>query len=280
MKKLPLLFLIALFISGELAAQLTIPQASPTQTLSQNFGTSKIVISYSRPGVKGRTIFGGLVPYDSVWRTGANSATKISFGEDVELEGHKVPMGEYALYTIPGKQEWTIVLSSDTTLWGAFGYNNKSDFLRFKVKSQSVPMEETFLMDIANIKSNSCDIELIWEKTLVSFHVTADIDSKIMAQIDAAMKTDKPPYWRAAYYYFENGHDVNQAYVWVNKAIEANPDAYYMKTEKAKMEMAMGKYSDALATATIAKEGAMKADDTGQMFSAEQIMKEAKSKAK
>jgi len=281
MKKIFLL-VASVLLMGEIvsAQQLTIPQASPTQTLSQNFGTSKIVIEYSRPGVKGRTIFGGLVPYDSVWRTGANSATKIYFGEDVELEGNKVPMGKYALYTIPGKQSWTIVLSKDTTLWGAFGYNNKSDFLRFKVKPTSIPMEETFLIDIANIKANSCDIELIWEKTMVSFHVTADIDSKIMAQIDAAMKGDKPPYWRAAYYYFENGHDVNKAYEWVNKAIADQPDAYYMKTEKAKMELSMGKYKEALATATQAREEAQKADDTGQMFTNDQTIASAKAKSK
>jgi len=281
MKKLFSLIAIAVLIVGNLSAQqLTIPQASPTQTLSQNFGTSKIVIEYSRPSVKGRTIFGGLVPYDSVWRTGANSATKIYFGEDVQLEGNNVPMGKYALYTIPGKDSWTIVLSKDTALWGSFGYNNKSDYLRFKVKSISVPMEETFLIDIANMKSNACDIELIWDKTMVSFHVTADIDTKIMAQIDAAMKTDKPPYWRAAYYYFENGHDVNQAYVWVNKAIEAQPDAYYMYTEKAKMELAMGKYKEAGATAAQAREMAKKEDDTGQMFTNEQTIQAVNAKLK
>jgi len=282
MNKIFSLILISMLIGGTISAQqINFPAASPTEIVSQNFGTSKIVIEYSRPGVKGRTIFGGLVPYDSVWRTGANSCTKISFGDDVQLEGNKVPAGKYALYTIPGKQSWTIVLSSDTTLWGAFGYSSKSDFLRFKVKPQSIPnTEETFLMNIANIKNNECDIQLIWEKTKVSFNVTADIDSKIMSQIDAAMKGDKPPYWQAAYYYFENGHDVNQAYEWVNKAIAARPDADFMYTEKAKMELQMGKYSDAVATATKALDMAKKAGDTGLTFTNEQTIAAAKAKSK
>ena len=276
-----LLIIASILLATSVQAQtLKIPAASPTQKISQDFALSKIEITYSRPGVKGRTIFGGLVPYDSVWRTGANSATKIYFGQDVQLEGHNVPMGEYALYTIPGKSSWTIVLSSDTSLWGAFGYNNKSDFLRFNVKAVSVPMEETFLIDFANIKQNSCDIELIWEKTMVSFHVTADIDTKIMAQIDEAMKGEKPPYWRAAYYYFENGKDVNKAYEWVNKAIEANPDAYFMKTEKAKIELAMGKYQEAITTATQAKELAQKSNDTGHVFTNNQTIADAKKKVK
>ena len=115
---------------------------------------------------------------------------------------------------------------------------------------------------------------------MVSFRITADIDSKIMSQIDEAMKGEKPPYWRAAYYYFENGKDINKAYEWVNKAIEAQPDAYYMQTEKARIELAMGKYKEAIETATKAKELAQKSDDTGHVFTNNQTITQAKAKMK
>lgn len=275
------LFVLVVFAISVNAQTVNFPRASPTCKVDQEFGTSKIMIEYSRPGVKGRDIFGGLVPYDSVWRTGANSATKIYFGDEVQIEGNKVPAGKYALYTIPGKQSWTIVLSTDTALWGSFGYSSKSDFLRVKVKPTTLSSPvETFMINVANIKNDACDVELAWDKTKVSFHVTTNTDARVMAQIDEAMKGDKPPYWQAAYYYFENGHDVNKAYEWVNKAIVARPDAYYMLTEKAKMELAMGKYKEALETATAARDMAIKSDDTGHIFTNNQTIATAKAKMK
>ncbi len=279
MKKIFILLSIVILAGTAHAQQLNIPKASPTQKLEQEFGTSKITVEYSRPGVKGREIYGGLVPYDSVWRTGANSSTKIFFGDDVMIEGNRVPMGNYALYTIPGRQSWTIIISKDTTLWGAFGYKKENDLIRFNVKPQPLPFSlETFTIDFANIKPAACDIDLLWDKTFVRMHITMDIDPKIMAQINEAMKNDKPPYAQAATYYFDNGKDLSKAYEWINKAIEARPESYGMLLTKAKIEMKMGKKGDAVTTAQKAKELSLKDHNMDDARQADAIIAEAKSK--
>ncbi|HYV91289.1 MAG TPA: DUF2911 domain-containing protein [Chitinophagales bacterium] len=276
MKKLFFSVMTLMISAAALSQQLNIPKPSPAQKLEQEFATSKIIIEYSRPGVKGRTIYGGLVPFDSLWRTGANSSTKIYFGEDVMLESHRVPMGEYALYTIPGKESWTIILSKDTSLWGAFGYKKENDLVRFTVKPQSLPFSlETFLIDVSNIKPNACDIDLLWDKTLVRMHVTAEIDSKIMAQIDAAMKSDKPPYAQAARYYLDNDKDLNKAYEWINKAIEAKPESYGQMLTKAKIEIKLGKNKEAVMTAQRAKELSLKDGNADDARQADAIIAEA-----
>ncbi|MBP9882776.1 MAG: DUF2911 domain-containing protein [Chitinophagales bacterium] len=274
---------LAAFIFGgtfnSSAQTLTVPAPSPTAKFSQKFGTSSIDLVYSRPAVKGRTIFGDLVPYGEVWRTGANSSTKLTFGADVKVQGNNVPAGKYALYTIPGKEEWVIIISKDTTLWGASGYKSDNELVRFKVAPMKVSHTvESFTIDINNIKPTSCDITLYWDKTGVTFGVTQDIDPIIMKQIDEAMKSDKPPYWQAANYYFENGKDINQAYAWVNKAIETRPEAYWMMTTKAKMEMKMGKNAEAVTTATQALELAKKENDNSYIQQNEKTIAEAKAK--
>ena len=274
---------LAAFIFGgtfnSSAQTLTVPAPSPTAKFSQKFGTSSIDLVYSRPAVKGRTIFGDLVPYGEVWRTGANSSTKLTFGADVKVQGNNVPAGKYALYTIPGKEEWVIIISKDTTFWGASGYKSANELVRFNVAPMKVSHTvESFTIDINNIKPTSCDITLYWDKTGVTFGVTQDIDPIIMKQIDEAMKSDKPPYWQAANYYFENGKDINQAYAWVNKAMETRPEAYWMMTTKAKMEMKMGKNADAVTTATQALELAKKENDNSYIQQNEKTIAEAKAK--
>lgn len=277
MKKFFIAIGLAFLCGSVYSQQLNIPKPSPTQKIEQEFGTSKIIIEYSRPGVKGREIFGGLLPYDSLWRTGANSSTKIYFGEEVTLEGNKLPMGMYALYTIPQKSSWTIIISKDTSLWGSDGYKKENDIARFKVNAQSIPFSlETFTIDVANMKPNSCDIDLLWDKTFVRMHVTADIDTKIMAQIDAAMKGDKPPYGQAANYYFENGKDLSKAHAWINKAIETRPEAYWLMVTKAKIEMKMGKNEDAILTAQKAKELSLKDNNSDYSKQADVIIAQAK----
>ncbi|MCY7411216.1 MAG: DUF2911 domain-containing protein [Chitinophagales bacterium] len=275
-----LIVIVVLFFTGSLKAQtLNIPAPSPVATLSQNFATSTIEITYSRPGVKDRVIFGGLIPFDSLWRTGANASTKISFGEDVKVEGKNVPAGKYALYSIPGKNSWTIIISKDTSLWGSDGYKKENDLARFTIPTQTLPFSmETFTIDIANIKPDACDIDILWNKTFVRMHVTADIDAKIMAQIDVAMKGDKPPYGQAARYYFENGKDLNQAYVWINKAIEARPEAYWFMITKAKIELKLGKNKEAAITAQQAKELSLKDKNDDYAKQADAIIADAKAK--
>eukprot|EP01132_Coremiostelium_polycephalum_P021303 gene21303-25305_t len=184
--KSTLLLLVALSLNAEVEAQgVKIPQASSGQSLSQDFGLGKITLTYSRPNTKGRKIFGGLEMYDQVWRTGANSATTIKFTDDVTFEGKAVPAGEYELFTIPGKNEWTVILSKMTKQWGAYEYKEDQDFLRVKVKPVALQNKvETFTIQFANVYPTKAQLLLQWENTSVSVNLTTDVDTKVMASID------------------------------------------------------------------------------------------------
>jgi hypothetical protein len=247
---------------GFLNAQtLKVPAPSPTQTLDQAFALSNIKIEYSRPGIKNRVVFGDLVPYGKVWRTGANSATKITFGDSVTVEGNVIKPGTYALYSIPNKDEWTIMLYKDLNLGGdVSNYKTEDEVCRFKVKPVSMPMKvETFTMNVTDITMTTAKIEILWENTAVSFEVSANIDPKVMKSIDAALEKDTRPYYSAANYYYESNKDMNKALAWVNQAIELNPKAFYMVHLKAKIQMRMKDYKGAIESAekskALAKEG-------------------------
>lgn len=262
-----------------IAQSLNVPQPSPAQTITQSFATSKIEINYSRPGVKGRTIFGDVVPYDKVWRTGANNATTIYFGEDVTVNNTKLNKGKYGLLSIPGKDEWIIILSKDTTVTSPNEYKQENDAVRIKVKPVILSKNiETFTIDIANLKNNSADIEIKWATTEVSFNVSTDIDSKIMKQIDEVMNADKRPYYQAASYYYENDKDLKKALEWVNKAIEARPEAFWIYHLKAKIQAKLKDYNGAIATAEISKEKAKKAEYEEYVKMNDKLIEEIKSK--
>lgn len=233
------------------AQSLNAPAASPTQTLKQNFGLSSIELSYSRPGVKGRTVFGDLVPYGKVWRTGANQATTITFGEEVMIGDTKVPAGKYGLLTIPEASEWTVIISKQTDVTSPDAYKQDQDVVRVKASPYPLPMSiETFTMSFDDLKSNSCNVGIMWDRTYVMFPVTTDVDSKVMKQIDNIMNKDNKPYYQAANYYFENGKDMTQALAWVNKAVEASPKAQpWVHTLKTKILAKMGKKAEAIAAA-------------------------------
>ena len=241
------------------AQQLKVPASSPVSTLKQSVALSEVSIEYSRPSVKGRVVFGDLVPFGKVWRTGANASTKITFGEDVKLEGNPVPAGTYALYTIPDKDEWTIILNKNLTLWGSDGYKQEEDYLRFKVKSSALSSKvESLTFNITDLAPTSANIVLEWENTRVVFNLTVDIDAKVMKNIDATMATDKRPYYQSALYYYENNKDMKQALTWVNKAIEQNPKAYWVILLKAKIQIELkdvaGANTSAQKVITLAKE--------------------------
>lgn len=242
-----------------LNAQSLTPQASTGQTIEQGFGLGKISLSYFRPSTKDRKIFGGLVPYGKVWRTGANSATTITFSEDVSMGGQKVTAGKYGLFTIPGEKEWTIILNKDAAQWGSYTYKEDQDVIRLKVKSFAVtPKVETFTMQFGNVKSGSLDLSLAWENTGIIIPFTVDFDAKSMANIAEAMKTDKKPYSVAAQYYYDNNKDLNKALEWATEAEKTNAQAPWFKVLKAKIQIKMGDKKAANKTATealkIAKE--------------------------
>ncbi len=254
------LLFVLLFIAsaGMVQAQdLKTPAMSPTCKMTQDFSTSTIELTYSRPAMRGRKIFGELVPYGKVWRTGANGATKIKFAEDVKIGGKDVKAGEYALYTIPGTWEWEVILNKGTGNWGAYGYDTTGDVARFKVKSEKMQMPmQSFTMDFSNITMNSCDLFLGWEKTMVMIPIVTNNSARIMAAIDKAINKPNIPYFQAAQYYFESGTDLEKANMYCDKALEQNPKAYYMWFLKARIEAKLGHKDEAIAAATKSMEAA------------------------
>lgn len=233
----------ALFISD---AQLNTPQPSPTQTIKQNFGLSSMELSYSRPGMKGRKVFGDLVPFGKVWRTGANQATTLTFGDDVTIGGTKIKAGKYGLVSIPDKNSWTLIITKQLDVTGPAAYKQDQDVVRVDAKTMKMnETMESFTMQFANVKSTSCELHLMWENTAVSLPITTDVETKVMAQIDQLMNKDNRPYFGAAMYYLENGKDLNQALTWFDKAIEANPDAFWIHHQRANCLAKLGKKSDA-----------------------------------
>jgi len=236
-------------------AQLKTPAPSPTQSLKQDFGLASIELSYSRPGIKGRKIFGDVVPFGTVWRTGANSATTITFGDEVTIGGTKVPAGKYGLLTIPDKKSWTIIISKQTDVTSPSAYKSEMDVIRVTSDVNTTKTAtETFTMQFANIKPTSCELYLMWDKSAVVLPIATEIDSKIMANINEAMKGEKPPYFQAAMYYMDNGKDLNQALAWFNKAAELQPDAYWVQHQWANCLAKLGQKSEAKTAALRSKE--------------------------
>ena len=244
------------------AQTLKTPAGSPLQTIKQAFGLSDITIEYCRPSAKGRIVFGDVVPFDKIWRTGANGSTKITFGDDVTIEGKAIKAGTYAIYTLPNKANWDIMLYSDTKLGG-----NVSDY---KVKT------ETFTIEFANITPTSVNIDLVWEKTRVGLTVKTEIDTKIMANIESVMNTDSRPYYQAASYYYENNKDLNKALTWVTKATELNPKAYWVWGLKAKIHSKLNDKKGALAAAQQTLSLAQAEEDGAYIKIAEKIINENK----
>ncbi len=232
------------------AQALKTPAPSPLQTVKQAFGLGEVSIEYSRPGVKGRVIFGDVVPYGKIWRTGANATTKVTFTDDVKLEGNVVKAGTYGLYTIPAKDAWDVMLTKDLTLGGNVAdYKTSEEVLRFKAKATAMPMVfENFTINMDAITPSSARLMLMWDKTAVTINMSTEIDDKIMKNIEVLLKNDTRPYFQAAGYYYDNNKDLNQALTWVNKAIESNP-AFFVVHLKAKIQLKMKDNKGAIETA-------------------------------
>ena len=253
MKKLLIVSTVisCLFLNNVLA-QVKFPAASPTQTIKQDFGMGNIELTYSRPSAKGRKVFGDIVPMDKLWRTGANAATKITFDNPVEIGGKKIDTGSYILYTIPGEDNWEVILNKGLKNWGVDGYKESEDVVRFKVPAmKSTANIETFTMQFANVKAESCDLQVMWEKRAIAISITTVIKDKIRAQLNAAMLTDKKPYWQAAQFYNDFDKNLPKALENINKATEENPKAFYMFLYKARIQKEMGNVAAALETSKV-----------------------------
>lgn len=279
MKSVAVASAIACSVMGAHAQSIKTPAPSPTQTVTQAFGLGEIKIEYSRPSVKGRVIFGDLVPYGKVWRTGANQATKITFSDTVKVNNTSVAPGTYALYTMPGQAEWDIMLYKDLTLGGDVAeYKAEKELMRFKAKSSAMSDKtETFSILVNNVTFTSCSIDLVWDKTKVSIPVTADIDTRIEAQIKKELAPgDRKPYYAAANYYFENNKDLPKALEWANLGAENNPDAYWMTHLVAKIKMKMKDYPGAIKSAEMSMAKAQADKNADFVALNEKLIAEAK----
>ncbi len=274
MKKILPIFIAFVLFTVAAAAQVKMPASSPTQTVKQDFGMGTVEIIYSRPNAKGRKVYGDLVPYNKLWRTGANAATKITFTDAVEAGGKKIDTGTYVLYTIPGFDMWEIILNKGVSNWGIDGYKEGQDVIRFKTVPQKMRTNyETFTMEFANIKPESCDLQIMWEKTAVTIPVTSNIKDRLKAQIDKAMLTDKKPYWQAAQFYKEYDDNLNKALDNCTKAIEEDKKAYWIYLYKAKIQQEMGDKAGAKISAQKSLELAKEANNEDYVKMNEQLLK-------
>jgi hypothetical protein len=242
-------------------AKLEFPAPSPACTLKQRVGLTDVEVNYSRPSARGRQVFGGVVPYGVVWRTGANASTKISVSTPVKLCGHELPEGKYALYTIPGEDEWTIIISKNLDA-SVFNYDQKDDLVRFKVEPHTLAENvETFTIEMPMIRDDSAMLCLLWENTLVPINIELDLTSKLVPQIEAAMSEpgDRKPYYQAAMFYFDHNLDIQKARKWLD-AIPADRETYYILHLKAKVLAKAGDKPGAIAAAKHSSELAVKAE--------------------
>jgi hypothetical protein len=237
------------------------PSPSPLGTLKQRVGLTDIEISYSRPSAKGRPIFGGLVPYGEVWRTGANGRTTISFSTPVKLNDTAIPAGKYSIFTIPGESEWTIAINKDSTS-SAFAYNASNDVARITAAVVNLPFDiETFSIMTGEIRDDSASINLLWEHTAVMIRLTTDLVGTLQPQIEAAMSAsgEKKPYYQAAMFYYDHSLDLQKAKSWIESATVSG-ETYFNVNLKAKILAKLGDKEGAIAAAKHSSELAAKAD--------------------
>ncbi len=255
MMKKSILLSFVLLVQTALLAQIQVPPASPTFEVKGTIGLTEVHLVYSRPSARGRVVAGDLIPYGEVWRTGANASTKISFSTDVVIEGHKVPAGQYALYTIFNEQEATVILSKNLELWGSIGYSAADDQLRFNVPvKHPTSSYETLTMSFSDFTMNSANFNIKWDHTKVMFSIVSQVDELVMSQIKQQVIDNAPTnpgvYFQAAGYYFDTQKNDRMALEWVDKAIAGNEQKQYWVVHlKAKIQARLGEKSAAKATA-------------------------------
>ena len=280
MKKI--LLLSAIFCYSFISAQIKSPQPSPTATITQKVGVSNISVEYSRPGAKEREIFGGLVSYGKMWRTGANKATKITFNENCVFGGAKVKKGSYSLFTIPGEKEWTVVLNKNTELWGVGEYDEKNQVCSIVSKAiETKDFTESFTIDFGTFQSFSAIMSLKWANTRIDIKIESLAAKKLEKQY-LELLTKGPSasdYYNGAKFFADNTSEYEMALEWINTAIDKRPDAFWMQFHKARILKKMGNKKESISVAeeviALAKE---KKDDYGYIKRSEDLIKSMKSK--
>lgn len=276
MSKLLTFLFCSLALSTVSLAQIATPQPSPSAILKQSVGLTEFTVEYSRPSMKDRTIFAedGLVPYDQIWRTGANNATIIEFTEDIKFGGEAVEAGSYAVYSVPGKSSWEVMLYSDLTLGGYVGnYDKANEVLRISAKSgQMESSVESFTIEFDNLRDGSASLMLLWENTWVEIPIEVHTHDQIMASIDKFAENPMADvagnYLNSGWYIYSNGGDKATALEYLDKGCEytSSPYLFYYMQRKAVVQAAMGDYKGAVATAKVAHEKGMKAPANAKAF--------------
>jgi hypothetical protein len=239
-----------LMIAAADAQPIKTPQPSTAQTIKQDLGIGSVELSYSRPNMRGRKVFGDLVPYGKVWRTGANNATTISFTDTVSVGNTKLAPGKYGILTIPNNNEWTVIFSKQLDVTSPAAYKEDMDAARINVKTTKLNnTHETFTMQFQNVRNSAIDLMIYWDNVGVTVPITTDVESKVMAQINNVMNKDNRPYFQSAMYYMETGKDMNQALAWLDKAIEQNPNAFWVHHQRANALAKLGRKEEARTTA-------------------------------
>lgn len=232
---------------------LELPQASPLARVEQRVGLTDFSIEYSSPGVKGRSIWGGVVPYDELWRTGANASTKLKASRDFTIGGVVVPAGTYAVLSIPGKKSWTVLLNSNANIQGTRGYDEKNDVARITVQPQKAPPRERLSFLFADTTDGSTRIDLEWEQLRISLPVEVDTRTQALAGIDKALDEAWRPHFQSARYLLESGGDLERALAYVDTSIAVKP-TWWNQWVKAQILAKQGQTSGAIAAAEAAQE--------------------------
>lgn len=264
MKKL-ILFTCAALLSVGLYAQVQTPAPSTFQKVEQKVGLTDVTLEYSRPSMKGRTIYGGLVPYDKLWRTGANANTKITFSDKVTIGGKELEAGSYAIYTKPGAQSWEVYFYSDANNWGTPQEWDESK-VAAKATGQAFPLPmdvETFTISFDDITNDSAMLGMIWERTYVAVPIKFDTDTQVSASIEQIMGGPSAnDYYQSAVYYLTAGKDINKAKMWIDKAIEvrgADRPAFWYHRQQSLIYAKAGDKKGAIKAAQTSLELAKKA---------------------
>lgn len=243
------------------AQEFKMPASSPITKVEQQFSISSIDLEYSRPAMKGRKIFGDMIPFGKLWRTGANATSKITFKEKVTFGGVEVQPGTYSIYTIPNKDSWTVILNSGLKNWGLSGYNKEEDVAKVEAKVQKLNHNvENLTIDLNNITTTSAHLTIAWEQTMIEVEIVANNKDQILAYLDQQLKTDKPPYQQAANYYLDQNYKLEEAIKFADKAIESNQDAFWLHWLKARIYAKQGNKVEAIKSATISAEKAKGTD--------------------
>ena len=263
MKKL-LLILMAFTMAYSVNAQIKTPQPSPFSKIEQKVGLTDVTLEFSRPAMRGRTIFGDLVPYDKLWRTGANANTKITFSDDVVIDGTTLKAGEYAIFTKPGKTAWEVIFYTDASNWGTpRNWDDTKVAAKTTAKVYEMPMEiETFTIGFDDLSNSSAVIGMIWENAYVGVKFEVPTDKSVTASIKKAMSgPGANDYFSAAVYYLQEGKDIDKAKKWIGKAVDMTKDKprFWYLRQQSLIHAKAGDKSGAIAAAKKSLAGAEKA---------------------